>query len=391
MGYQVFISHASQDMPVARELIGALEARGITHFFAPDSIKGGDDYLAKLNEAVRNSEIVVLLLSKYANESTFVGREIAMASRYGIPVYPIKIENVEYSPSLEILLVGTQHFLAFPAPFGPFFKEAAEDLREKLDFIEIEKKKESEAGPEQKPERVAPPPPPPPPEPWWKKLLKWVTSEQALAIAAVGATAVVVVGFVSLLYGGLTATPELTPFDHPVPNAPKLTRDQVLSQVTEECIIVLVSSKTDRIAIKPVTRSQFEAYADDPAGGGQDNGKMGPYPYDWSNPGRAQIGDDGVVCVSWNDAQHFCNWLNGGKKGPFHIPDAAKWGEAWKQRDLNRWQSMDEIKYEWVDGGSPEIAPLVNEGGKTSLTLYPLSAGRSITNVGFRVGYDSAR
>ena len=48
----------------------------------------------------------------------------------------------------------------------------------------------------------------------------------------------------------------------------------------------------------------------------------------WRNPGFS-IGDNHpVVCVSWNDAQAYVNWLNSRTGGNFRLPSEAEWEYA---------------------------------------------------------------
>ena len=47
--------------------------------------------------------------------------------------------------------------------------------------------------------------------------------------------------------------------------------------------------------------------------------------HDWRNPGFAQTDDHPVVCVSWNDAQAYVEWLNRTAKKPLRLPSEAEW------------------------------------------------------------------
>lgn len=48
----------------------------------------------------------------------------------------------------------------------------------------------------------------------------------------------------------------------------------------------------------------------------------------WHNPGFRQNEDHPVTCVSWNDVQHFIDWLNTDIGGGFRLPTEAEWEYA---------------------------------------------------------------
>ena len=62
---------------------------------------------------------------------------------------------------------------------------------------------------------------------------------------------------------------------------------------------------------------------------------------DWLNPGYAQTDDHPVVCVSWNDAVEFCQWLSKQEGKTYRLPTEAEWEYSCRAGSKGRWSFGD--------------------------------------------------
>ena len=62
---------------------------------------------------------------------------------------------------------------------------------------------------------------------------------------------------------------------------------------------------------------------------------------DWLNPGYAQTDDHPVVCVSWNDAVEFCQWLSEQEGKTYRLPTEAEWEYSCRAGSKGRWSFGD--------------------------------------------------
>ena len=101
---QVFLSHASEDAAVARQVAAALRAGGIGVWIAPESILPGQAYNEAIVAGLRESDTFAILVSKASNASKHVAREVGLADSHGKRIVPIRIEAVEPSDGLTYYL-----------------------------------------------------------------------------------------------------------------------------------------------------------------------------------------------------------------------------------------------------------------------------------------------
>ena len=86
----VFISHSSKDKAIADVIVYSLEQEGISVWIAPRDIPGGTDYGASTMRGQRESDVLVLEVSKASNESDFLCLFTNNANTYKIGCHPFK-------------------------------------------------------------------------------------------------------------------------------------------------------------------------------------------------------------------------------------------------------------------------------------------------------------
>jgi hypothetical protein len=116
MAHDVFISYSSKDKPTADAACAVLEQKGIRCWVAPRDILPGADWGEAIIDAINGARAFVLVFSSHANASQQIKREVERAVNKGIPVIPVRIEDVAPAKSLEYF-ISTPHWLeAFSPP-----------------------------------------------------------------------------------------------------------------------------------------------------------------------------------------------------------------------------------------------------------------------------------
>lgn len=104
----LFISHSSKDAKTAGEICEMLEKAGYKCFLAPRDIRSGHEYAEEIINGIDNSAAMILLLSKAADSSPHVLREIERAVSKKLPIIVYKLEEITLSKSMEYFLMTHQ-------------------------------------------------------------------------------------------------------------------------------------------------------------------------------------------------------------------------------------------------------------------------------------------
>ena len=100
----VFISHASEDKPIARRLAQDLTKARISVWIDHANIRVGDPLADRIQEAIENATTLVLLWSASASESRYVKLEWQAAIHLGKAVIPCRLDQTDLPIFLRTVL-----------------------------------------------------------------------------------------------------------------------------------------------------------------------------------------------------------------------------------------------------------------------------------------------
>jgi hypothetical protein len=149
MAHDVFLSYSSKDKAPADATCAVLERNGIRVWMAPRDIMPGMGWAPSIIAAINGARVMVLIFSANANASLQIEREVERAIHKGIPVVPVRVEDVMPSESLEYF-ISTPHWLdAFTPPMEQHLERLADAVKRLLESGLL--RRETEAPVEPKP------------------------------------------------------------------------------------------------------------------------------------------------------------------------------------------------------------------------------------------------
>lgn len=106
--HKVFISYSTKNGDIALKMRYALEQNGLKCWMAPRDIPSGTVYIDAIADAIRSTKIVVLVFSKFSQESKYVNNEINMAYSHDKPILSVNIDDSMPKEDMEYYLKVTQ-------------------------------------------------------------------------------------------------------------------------------------------------------------------------------------------------------------------------------------------------------------------------------------------
>jgi TIR domain/Domain of unknown function (DUF4352) len=189
MTHDVFICHSSKDRALANAICAKLEQNRIRCWIAPRDVLGGRDFAEAIIEAISEAKLTVLVFSDNSNRSVHVHHEIERTVGHGIPILPLRVDDVVPSPSLEYFISGAHWLDAITPPMEQHLDHVVGTVR-----MLLSRARETEPNPvRQPPEATSPPETGPWSEdagrsargaklpPWWR----WAALAAAAVVVAV--------------------------------------------------------------------------------------------------------------------------------------------------------------------------------------------------------------
>jgi hypothetical protein len=104
----IFLSHSSKDRETTSAIYEALKDHGFNCWMASRDIRGGEDFADAIVRAIRGAKAMVLVFSAHANRSNEIKKELALADQSGVPVIPVRLEDIQPEGTLAYQLSTRQ-------------------------------------------------------------------------------------------------------------------------------------------------------------------------------------------------------------------------------------------------------------------------------------------
>jgi sulfatase modifying factor 1 len=351
VGHDVFISHSTKDKAAADAVCAALETNGVRCWIAPRNIKPGEKWATSILRGIAECRMMVLVFSEHANGSEHIQREVERAVHRGIPIAPLRVQEVMPKDDLEYFLSSSHWMDALTPPLENHLREFTLKVR---GLLEIGGEPPgaapdlSAAVAERQGRSTAPPS-------GRRGRLPLLLALTVSLLAGVAVTAWV---FRGELFRRVADATHSQPLERGSPETPVRVNTFGMRFTRVEPGEFLMGSPAGEEGhgadetqhkvklTKPffmgthlVTRGHFAAFVKDAAYRTDAEKEGWAYAYDgttfdkvsgasWLKPGFDQTDDHPVIEVSWNDAQAFCQWLSKKEGNKYRLPSEAEWEYA---------------------------------------------------------------
>lgn len=110
---KVFISYSTKNLKDAQLVLQELEKNGIPCWIVPRDIPGGSDYTSMIQAAIKNCQVMVLILSQNAEQSNWVPLELTRAINSKKTIIPFVVEKYDVGEQFDFQLAICQKYEAY--------------------------------------------------------------------------------------------------------------------------------------------------------------------------------------------------------------------------------------------------------------------------------------
>lgn len=107
-----FVSYSRKDAPFIKELTSRLHQAGLDTWVDSNRLKAGREWRDAIDDAIRGSDALIVVMTPNARKSEYVTYEWAFAYGIGLRIIPILLERTDLHPRLAVLqfVDFTSHF-----------------------------------------------------------------------------------------------------------------------------------------------------------------------------------------------------------------------------------------------------------------------------------------
>src|SRR6201998_4663251 len=144
--HAVFISYASENQVIAEAICASFEAGDVRCWIAPRDVQGGRAYSGQITQAIREARVLLLILTRAANRSKHVLREVERAAHCQNHLLTFRVEPITPGDDLAYFLGADQWIDAFrPSPPSQHFPALIEHTQKLLKRSDRERQTETKA------------------------------------------------------------------------------------------------------------------------------------------------------------------------------------------------------------------------------------------------------
>lgn len=127
---QVFLSYSTSDKLQVLQIRNLLECSGVSCWMGSRNILGGNTFTEEITKAIDQCRVFVLVMSKAAQESNWVFRELEYAIQKKKVILPYILEEMEFNSSFHFMLAVNNGINA-----GEFEGDSKEELLRRILFF----------------------------------------------------------------------------------------------------------------------------------------------------------------------------------------------------------------------------------------------------------------